>query len=120
MGNTSDKPALVSISDAAATRIKQLMDRGTEQGGEPVLGLRVGVTTKGCSGMSYKFSYAHDIKPMEDVVEVDGAKVIIEPMAVMYILGAEIDWIEDRLESKFVFNNPNEKGRCGCGESFHV
>ena len=107
---------LITLTDAAADRVKQLIAKSEE----PVLGLRVGVSTKGCSGMSYVVEYAREQRKLEDVVEDKGVKIFIEPTAVMFLLGSEMDYVEDKFHSGFVFTNPNEKGRCGCGESFHV
>lgn len=107
---------LITLTDAAADRVKELMAKSDE----PVLGLRVGVSTKGCSGMSYVVEYAKEQRKLEDVVEDKGVKIFIEPTAVMFLLGSEMDYVEDKFHSGFVFSNPNEKGRCGCGESFHV
>ncbi len=113
---TVSTPQLISLTDAAAERVKTLVDASDE----PVLGLRVGVSTKGCSGLSYVFEYAKDKKPFEEEVDTKGVKVFIDPMATMYLVGAEMDYVEERMKSGFVFNNPNEKSRCGCGESFNV
>jgi len=110
------KRQAVTLTDAAVKRVRTLMERADK----PVVGLRIGVRTKGCSGFAYHAEYAEDIKPMEEVVEQDGARVLIEPMATMFILGSEVDFVEDKLSSTFVFNNPNETARCGCGESFSV
>ena len=107
---------LITLTDAAAERVKALIAKSEE----PVLGLRVGVSTKGCSGMSYVVEYAKEKRQLEDVVEDKGVKIFIEPTAVMFLLGSEMDYVEDKFHSGFVFTNPNEKGRCGCGESFHV
>ena len=107
---------LITLTDAAANRVKDLIARSEE----PVLGLRVGVSTKGCSGMSYVVEYAKDQRKLEDVVEDKGVKIFIDPSAVMFLLGCEMDYVDDKFNSGFVFTNPNEKGRCGCGESFHV
>lgn len=107
---------LITLTDAAAERAKTLMAKSEE----PVLGLRVGISTKGCSGMSYVVEYAKEQRKLEDVVEDKGVKIFIEPTAVMFLLGSEMDYVEDKFHSGFVFTNPNEKGRCGCGESFHV
>ena len=109
-------PPPITISDAAAQRIKDLVERAEK----PVLGLRVGIATTGCSGMSYVVEYAEDVRKFEDVVEHHGAKVFVDPKAVMFLLGSELDYQESTLESGFVFNNPNEKSRCGCGESFSI
>ncbi|TVR99721.1 MAG: iron-sulfur cluster assembly accessory protein [Rhodospirillales bacterium] len=107
---------MITISDAAATRVKALMGRSDK----PVLGLRVGVNTKGCSGMSYVIEYAESRKPFEEEIRDKGISIFIDPTAIMFLVGSEMDYQEDRLQSGFVFRNPNEKGRCGCGESFHV
>jgi len=107
---------MISLTDAAADRVKTLV----ESSDDPVLGLRVGVSTKGCSGLSYVFEYAKDKKPFEEEIDTKGVRVFIDPMATMYLVGAEMDYVEEKLKSGFVFNNPNEKNRCGCGESFNV
>lgn len=106
----------ISISDAAAGRIRYLL----AQRGKPSAGIKVGVRSRGCSGLSYTIEYADDISKFDEVVEREELKVIIDPKAVMFLLGTEMDFVEEQLKSGFVFRNPNEKGRCGCGESFHV
>ena len=111
-----ERPHVVTMTDAAADRVKALVARSEE----PVQGLRIGVKTRGCSGMSYSVEYADEPKRFEEVVEQKGVKLFIDPTAVMFILGSEVDYKEDRFTSGFTFENPNEKGRCGCGESFHV
>lgn len=109
--------ALLSLTPAAADRVRHLI--ATQ--GEGAVGIRLGVKSTGCSGYSYKLDFARDVRPGEEVVEADtGVRVVVEPMAVMYLLGTELDWVEDRLGSQFVFRNPNEKSRCGCGESFTI
>lgn len=107
---------IITLTDAAADRAKSLMTRADEG----VIGLRVGVKHTGCSGLSYVVEYAKERKKLEDVIEDKGVKIFIEPTAVMFILGSEMDFKEDKLYSGFVFTNPNETGRCGCGESFSV
>lgn len=109
--------APITLTEAAAARVRALVDKA---GDDAVIGLRVGVKHSGCSGLSYVIEYAKDRKKLEDVVEDKGVKIFIDPTAVMFILGAEMDYKEDRMFSGFVFNNPNETGRCGCGESFSV
>ncbi len=109
-------PQLITLTDAAAERVKTLV----QSSDDPVLGLRVGISTKGCSGMSYVFEYAKEKRPLEEEIEAKGVRVFIDPMATMYLVGAEMDYVEDKLKSGFVFSNPNEKSRCGCGESFSV
>ncbi|BBK42394.1 hypothetical protein STVA_24140 [Allostella vacuolata] len=104
------------ITDAAAERVKALLDRR----GKPSAGIRIGVRTKGCSGLSYTLEYADEANKFDEVVEDKGVRILIDPKATMFILGTEMDFVDGKLESGFVFKNPNEKGRCGCGESFHV
>lgn len=107
---------IVSLTDSAADRVRHLMARG----GDGVIGLRVGVSSKGCSGLSYVVEYAKEKRQFEEEVDVDGATILIDPAAVMFLIGAEIDYQESKLESGFTFTNPNETARCGCGESFSV
>jgi iron-sulfur cluster assembly accessory protein len=107
---------MITITEAAAARVKQLMSRADK----PVKGLRVGVKTRGCSGLSYFVEYADEKKKFEDVVEDKGVTIFVDPTAVMFLVGTEMDYQEDKLQSGFVFKNPNEKARCGCGESFSV
>jgi iron-sulfur cluster assembly accessory protein len=109
-------PAAIRISDAAAKRINEIVAKATK----PVVGVRVSVSTKGCSGQAYVVEYAEEVRKFEDVVEHNGARVFIDPKAVMVLLGSLMDYREGKMESGFVFENPNEKGRCGCGESFSV
>jgi len=109
-------PAMITITDAAAERVKSLISKSDK----PVHGLRVGVKHRGCSGLAYHFEYAAEPQAMEDVLEDKGVKLFIDPTAVLFLFGTEIDYQEGKLESGFVFRNPNEKGRCGCGESFTV
>ena len=104
------------ITDAAAERVKALLDKR----GKPSAGIRIGVQSKGCSGLSYTLEYADERSEFDEIVEHNGVTVLIDPKATMFILGTEMDFVEDKMQSGFVFRNPNEKGRCGCGESFHV
>ena len=107
---------MLTLTDAAASQVKKLI----KESDAPVKGLRVGVSSKGCSGLSYVFEYAEDKKKLEEEVESKGVKIFIDPMAIMYIMGSEMDYKQGRLQSGFVFNNPNAKNVCGCGESFSV
>ncbi len=107
---------MITLTDAAAQRVATLMNASDK----PVLGLRVGVKTRGCSGLSYFVEYAEEQKRFEDAIEDKGVKIFIDPTAVMFLIGSEMDYVEDKFQTGFVFTNPNEKGRCGCGESFHV
>lgn len=108
--------AILSLTDAAAERVRSLMERAER----PVAGLRVGVKSGGCSGLMYQIDYADEAKAFEEVVEDKGAKVFIDPTAIMYLLGAEMDYRESKFESGFVFTNPNVTDACGCGESFRI
>lgn len=111
-----ERPKALMLTDAAAERVRALMAAR----GMPAAGLRVGVETKGCSGLSYRMEYVDEKSPLDEVVEDKGVRIFIDPKAVMFILGTEVDYVEDKFQSGFVFKNPLEKGRCGCGESFHV
>jgi iron-sulfur cluster assembly protein len=106
----------MTLTDAAAARVQALLDKR----GKPSVGIRIGVRTKGCSGLSYTLEYADERGKFDEIVEDKGVTVLIDPKATMFILGTEMDYVEDKMETGFRFNNPNEKGRCGCGESFHV
>jgi iron-sulfur cluster assembly protein len=116
MAAQPQSPRLLSLTPAAADRVRHLL----ASQGEGALGIRLGVKSTGCSGYSYKLDFAREIRPGEEIVEAGDVKLVVDPMAVMYLVGTELDWVEDRLGSQFVFKNPNEKGRCGCGESFTV
>ncbi len=110
------RPAVMSVTPGAAERVKALI----ESRGKPTAGIRIGVRSKGCSGMSYTLEFADKQEPMDEVVEANGIKLLIDPKASLFLIGTEMDYEEEKLKSGFVFKNPNEKGRCGCGESFHV
>ena len=107
---------VVTMTDAAAEQARQLIDRADSD----VIGLRVGVKTAGCSGMQYDVQYATEAKAFEDKIEDKGVTIFIDPTAVMFLVGSQMDWQEDKFAAKFVFINPNEVARCGCGESFSV
>ena len=114
-------PKAMTLTDAAAERVRALVAKGLETGADDqIMGLRVGVKSRGCSGLSYFVEYAKEQKKFEEVVEDKGVKIFIDPAATMFLLGSEMDYVEDVLNSGFVFKNPNEKSRCGCGESFNV
>ena len=110
------RPPALLVTDAAAERIQALLAKR----GKPSVGVRVGVRSRGCSGLSYTLEYADEKGKFDEIVEDKGVTVLVDPKAVMFILGTEMDFVDDKLESGFKFTNPNEKGRCGCGESFHV
>ena len=107
---------IIKLSDNAVSRIKEIMSQAQSS----TIGVRVGVKSGGCAGMSYIMEYATNIKPNEEVVEDKGVKVFIDPKAIMYLLGTEMDYKKEKFSSQFVFKNPNETERCGCGESFKV
>ena len=106
----------ITITDKAADRIQSML----ASRGKPSAGIRVGIRTRGCSGLSYTIEYADDVSKYDEVVEDKGVKVLIDPKAIMFLLGTEMDFVEEKFKSGFTFVNHNEKGRCGCGESFHV
>tara|TARA_B100001989_G_scaffold229729_1_gene187301 strand:- start:251 stop:586 length:336 start_codon:yes stop_codon:yes gene_type:complete len=107
---------IIKLSDNAAERIKQIMSEAHSS----AIGVRVGVKTGGCAGMSYIMEYANEMKPNEEVIEEKGVKVFIDPKAIIYLLGTEMDYKKEQFSSQFIFKNPNETERCGCGESFKV
>ena len=107
---------VLTLTDAAANRVKDIIARADK----PIVGVRVGVKNGGCAGMSYTMEYAETAKPGEDVVEDKGVKVLIDPKAVLFLLGTEMDFQTTKLSSGFVFNNPNQTSACGCGESVAI
>ena len=107
---------VLSLTDRAADRIKAIM----ADADRPIAGLRVGVRNGGCAGMTYTMEYAEAAKPGEDVVEDRGVRVFIDPKAVLFLLGTEMDFTTNKLASQFVFNNPNQTSACGCGESVAI
>jgi iron-sulfur cluster assembly protein len=104
---------VMSITDAAAERVRSAVAASDK----PVVGLRVGVRNGGCAGMSYTVDYAESVGPLDEVVEEKGVKVVVDPKAMLFLLGTELDVKTDRFSSTFVFNNPNQTSACGCGES---
>ena len=107
---------IIKLSDKAAERIKQIMSKAENY----AVGVRIGVKSGGCAGMSYIMEYAKETRPNEEVIEDKGVKVFVDPKAFMYLLGTEMDYKQEKFSSQFVFKNPNETERCGCGESFKV
>ncbi len=107
---------VVTLTDTAADRVKSIMARSDK----PVAGLRVGVKNGGCAGMSYTMEYADEIRPLDEVVEDKGVKVLIDPKAVLFLLGTEMDFETTKMSSGFVFKNPNQTSACGCGESVAI
>jgi iron-sulfur cluster assembly protein len=116
MGLPRPKLKVMSLTDAAAARVKELMTKSNS----PAAALRIGVKKGGCAGMEYTLDYATEIKPGEDVVEEKGVTVVVDPGAVLFLLGTTMDYKVDKLTSGFVFNNPNQTSACGCGESVAI
>lgn len=110
----SSTKQILSITDAAASRIKELYAKRNK----PSFGIRIGVKTGGCNGLKYKFEYADEAKPLEQVISDKDITIVIEPNAVMYLIGTTLDYVDKEVKSGFVFVNPNVKAECGCGESF--
>ncbi len=110
------RPPVVTLTEAAASRVKEIMARAQT----PYAGLRVGVKNGGCAGQEYVMEYADTAGPLDEVVEDKGVKILIEPKAVLFLIGSEIDFETSKLSSKFVFRNPNETDACGCGESVTI
>ena len=113
MATARPRPQVMRLSEAAATRIKELMVKADR----PIAGVKVGVKNGGCAGMEYTMEYVESIGPTDEVVEDKGVKLLIDPKAVLFLLGTEMDFKVDKLSSTFVFNNPNQTSACGCGES---
>jgi iron-sulfur cluster assembly protein len=111
-----ERPKAVKLSDAAAARIRDIIAAADGK----YAGVRVGVVNGGCAGMSYTMDYADEAKPLEEVVEDRGVKIFIDPKAILFLIGTEMDFVRDKLASRFVFNNPNQTAACGCGESVSI
>jgi iron-sulfur cluster assembly protein len=111
-----ERPKPVRLSDAASVRIREIMD-GAEG---KYLGVRVGVTNGGCAGMAYTMDYAESAGPLDEVIEDKGIRIFIDPKAIMFLVGTEMDFVTEKLGSRFVFNNPNQTAACGCGESVSI
>jgi len=107
---------VITLSDRAAERVKEIMSKTKDK----IIGVRIGVASGGCAGMSYVMEYAKKANPNDEIIEDKGVKVLIDPKAIMYLLGTEMDYKKEELTSTFVFKNPNETERCGCGESFKI
>ncbi len=107
---------VMTLTDAAAARVREIIANASQ----PASAVRVGVTKGGCAGMSYKIEYADDVRPGDELVEDKGARVLIDPTAVLFLLGTQMDYKVDALSAQFVFNNPNHVSACGCGESVEL
>ena len=107
---------IIKITEKASARVQEIIKNASSE----VIGLRIGIKTAGCSGLQYNIEFAKEQKEFEDAIDVNGIRILIDPTAVMFLVGSEMDWKEDKFSSSFVFNNPNETAKCGCGESFSV
>ena len=110
------RPQVMRLSEAAASRIKELMVKADR----PIAGVKVGVKNGGCAGMEYTMEYVESIGPTDEVVEDKGVKILVDPKAVLFLLGTEMDYKVDKMSAQFIFNNPNQTGACGCGESVQL
>ncbi len=114
--NPRPRPQVMKLTEAAADRIKAVMAKADR----PIAAVRIGVKNGGCAGMSYTMEYAEGINALDEVIEDKGVRILIDPKAVMFLLGTEMDYKVDKLSAQFVFNNPNQTGACGCGESVQL
>ena len=110
------RPKVITLTDAAAERVREIMANAEKT----YVGLRVGVKNGGCAGQEYTFAYAEEVGPMDEVVEDKGVTILVEPKAILFLIGSEVDYETTRLASKFVFRNPNQTDACGCGESVTI
>lgn len=111
-----ERPKPVKLTENAAMRIREIISNAEGK----YVGVRVGVTNGGCAGMSYTMDYASEAKPFEEVVEDKGVKVFIDPKAILFLIGTELDFVREKLGARFVFHNPNQTSACGCGESVQI
>jgi len=116
MAAARPRPQVMRLTEAAAERIKAVMAKATR----PIAAVRVGVKNGGCAGMAYTMEYAESINPLDEVIEDKGVRILIDPKAVLFLLGTEMDYKVDKLAAQFVFNNPNQTAACGCGESVQI
>jgi len=115
------RPKAVSLTEAAADRVRDIMAKPRKDGADkPYVALRVGVKNGGCAGQEYTFAYAEAVEPLDEVVEDRGVTILIDPKAILFLIGSEIDYETSKLASKFVFRNPNQTDACGCGESVTI
>jgi len=110
------RPQVMKLTEAAAQRVRELALRADSE----IVGIRVGVKNGGCAGQSYTVEYAHEIRPTDELVEDKGVKILVDPKAVLFLLGTEMDYKADKMQAQFVFNNPNQISACGCGESVQL
>jgi iron-sulfur cluster assembly protein len=113
MAEARPRPAVLNVTDAAAARIREIVARAEQ----PVAGVRLGVKKGGCAGMTYTMDVAKEVAKGDEVVDANGVRVLIDPAAILFLFGTEMDFTVDKLSARFVFRNPNETSSCGCGES---
>jgi len=113
-------PNVMSLTEAAAAKIRAILDKGASGTSERVIGVRVGVKNGGCAGMEYTLNYVSEVAPNDEIVEDKGVRVLVDPKAVLFLIGTEMDYRVEKLKSGFVFNNPNQTSACGCGESVAI
>ena len=116
MASPRPRPQVMRLTEAAAERIKAVMAKAEQ----PIAAVRVGVKNGGCAGMSYFMEYAEKISPLDEVIEEKGVRLLVDPKAVLFLLGTEMDYKVDKLSAQFIFNNPNQTSACGCGESVQI
>jgi len=116
MAQVRPKPQVMRLSDAAAARIKELLAKSEK----PFAGVRVGVKNGGCAGMAYTMEYADRVEPADEIVEDKGVMILVDPKAMLFLLGTEMDYKADKMQAQFIFNNPNQISACGCGESVQL
>ncbi|WP_197027144.1 Fe-S cluster assembly scaffold SufA [Methylopila sp. 73B] len=116
MAAARPRPKVMTLTDRAAQRVRSIIERSET----PLAGLRIGVKTGGCAGMEYTMAYAAEAGALDEIVEDKGVKVMIDPKAILYLLGTEMDFVTEKLTQRFVFNNPNQTSACGCGESVAI
>ena len=110
------RPKVVTLTDVAATRMREIM----EAADEAYIGVKIGVKNGGCAGMEYTMDYATEAGPLDEIVEDNGVKILIDPKAILFLIGTEIDFVTEKLSQRFAFNNPNQTDACGCGESVTI
>ena len=119
MATARPRPQVMRLTEAAAERIKAVMAKAAEAA-RPITAVRVGVKNGGCAGMAYTMEYAETVNPLDEIIEDRGVRILIDPKAVLFLLGTEMDYKVDKLSAQFVFNNPNQTSACGCGESVQI
>ncbi|MGF1544599.1 MAG: HesB/IscA family protein [Parvularculaceae bacterium] len=110
------RPKPITLTDAAAARMRTIMDAAEDE----FVGVKIGVKNGGCAGMEYTMDYAREAGPLDEIVDDNGIRILIDPKAILFLLGTEVDFVAEKLSQRFVFNNPNQTDACGCGESVTI